>query len=51
MDMENLTKILEKATKEEGLPADEEQPLYIDESNMVINGARTSSKAVIGLNT
>ena len=36
IDMENLTKILEKTTKEEGLPADEEQPLYIDESNMVV---------------
>ena len=36
MDMESLTMILEKTTKEEGLPADEEQPLYIDESNMVI---------------
>lgn len=31
-DMESLTKILEKTTKEEGLPADEEQPLYINES-------------------
>ena len=36
MDMESLARILEKTTKEERLPADEEQPLYIDESNMVI---------------
>ena len=27
---------MKKTTKEEGLPADKEQPLYIDESNMVI---------------
>ena len=34
--MESLTKILEKATKEEGLPGDQEHPMYIDKSNMVI---------------
>ena len=36
IDMESLTKILEKTTKEEGLPADKERPFYIDESNMVV---------------
>ena len=36
MDMESLTKLLKKATKEEGQPANENQPLYIDESKKVI---------------
>ena len=36
IDMESLTKILEKTTKEERLPAGKERPLYIDESNMVV---------------
>ena len=36
MDVESLTKISEKTTKEEEQPADEEQPLYIDESNNII---------------
>lgn len=35
-DMKSLTKTLEKAIKEEGLPANKEQPLYIDVDDMVI---------------
>lgn len=35
MDMKNLKKLLEKATKEEGISATE-QPLYIDEDDEVI---------------
>ena len=52
MDMESLTKILEKATKEEGLPGDQEHPMYIDKSNMVIKCQWCKDQfAVISSNT
>ena len=53
IDMENLTKILEKTTKEEGLPADEDSLCILMSLIWLSNvdGARTSSKAVTNSNT
>jgi len=36
MAKETLEKILDRVTKEEGLPEDRVQPLYVDESEMII---------------
>ena len=36
MDKETLKRILDRVTKEEGLPEDRVQPLYVDESEMII---------------